>query len=150
LVLIEIQWTRGACSEEVQAHIPNADYIVAVTADANDTPERNDFAYYSYNMFGQMPDSGLTREKVNSYRMLVVPVRVPYGLDSGRQIVAGIVDVAVKVDDWSGLFGYMKACSVADLVGGQFLLGPKLLPRRRGWLAGAWRSLSPSACPLAA
>jgi hypothetical protein len=45
----------------MQARIPNADYSVAVAADANDTPERNDFAYY-YSMFGQMPDSGLPRE----------------------------------------------------------------------------------------
>jgi hypothetical protein len=46
----------------MQARIPNADYTVAVVADANDTPERNDSAYYSYNMFGQMPDSDLPRE----------------------------------------------------------------------------------------
>jgi hypothetical protein len=121
----------------MQTRIPNADYIFAVAADANDTPERSDFACYSYNTLGQMPDSGLPREKVNTYRMLLVPVLVPYGLDSGSQIVAGIVDVAVKTDDWPGLFDYMKACSVADLVGGNFLLGPKLLPRRRGRLTEA-------------
>jgi hypothetical protein len=60
--------------------------------------------------------------------MLVVPVRMSYDLDSGSQIIAGIVDVAVKVDDWSGLFDYMKACSVADIVGGHCFLGQKLLP----------------------
>jgi hypothetical protein len=48
----------------MQARIPNADCIVAVAADANDTPERNDSAYYSYNMFGQMPDSGLPRKQL--------------------------------------------------------------------------------------
>jgi hypothetical protein len=62
VVRIESQCTRGACSEEMQARIPNADYNVAVAADANDTPEQSDFAYYSYSMFGQMPDSGLPRE----------------------------------------------------------------------------------------
>jgi hypothetical protein len=45
---------------------------------------------------------------------------MPYDLDSGSQIVAGIVDVVVKVDDRSGLFDYMKACNVADLVGDAF------------------------------
>jgi hypothetical protein len=72
-----------------------------------------------------------------------------YDLESGNQIAAGIVDVVVEFDDRSDLFDCMKACSVADLVGGHCLLGQKLLPRRRGRLAGVWRPVSPSTCPRA-
>jgi hypothetical protein len=95
--------------------------------------------------------SGLPRESSNSYHMVLVPVLAPYGLDSGSQIVADIVDVAVKTDDWLGLLvDYTKARTVADLVGGHFHLGPKSPPRRQGRLAGARRHLSLSVCQLAA
>jgi hypothetical protein len=71
--------------------------------------------------------------------MLVVLVQMPYDLVTGNQIVVGTVDVVVAVDDRSGLFDCMKTYNVADLVGGQCLLGQTLPPQRRGRLAGAWR-----------
>jgi hypothetical protein len=83
--------------------------------------------------------------------VVLVPVLAPYGLDSGSQIVADIVDVAVKTDDWlSLLVDYTKVPTVADLVGCHFHLGQKLPPRRQGRLAEARRHLSLSVCQLAA
>jgi hypothetical protein len=123
----------------MQARIPNVDYNVAVAADANDTPEQNDSVYYSYSMFGQMPDSGLLREKLNNYRMLVVLVQRLYDLATGNQSVVGTVDVVAAVDDRLGLFDCMKTYNVADQAGGQCLLDQTLPPQRRGRLAGAWR-----------
>jgi hypothetical protein len=81
----------------MQARIPNADYIFAVAADANDTPERSDFACYSYNTFGQMPDSGLPREKVNSYHMVDRRLS-PCDLDSGSRSFAEMADVVAAGD----------------------------------------------------
>jgi hypothetical protein len=123
----------------MQARIPNADCNVAVVADVNDTPEQNDFAYYSYSMFGQMPDSGFLREKSNNYRMLVVLVQMQYDLATGNQIVAGTADVVAAVGDRPGLFDCMTTCNAADLVCDRYLLGRTLPPQRRGRLAGAWR-----------
>jgi hypothetical protein len=81
----------------MQARIPSADYTFAVAADASDTPERSDFAGYSYNTFGQMPDSGLHREKLNSYHMVDRNLS-PYGLDSGNRSFAGTADVVAAGD----------------------------------------------------